>query len=120
MSPPVVPLRTKADRLLAIALHGIWRGASWIFAAWSLFPGAGLGAHAAHVLGRLADRPGPVEWRPRLTDSIRIRLPVRGLEPFRIVMPPRVVTSAFLVTAWIILLFLFSPAEQFALEYLRF
>lgn len=103
-----------------MALHGAWHGASWAFAVWSLFQGVGLGAHATQTLSRLAGRPRLGEVRPRLTDSIRIHLPVRGLGPFRLVIPPRIVTSAFLVTAWIILLFLFSPAQGFALEGPRF
>jgi hypothetical protein len=120
MSLRPVPLQTRTDRLLAIVLQGAWHCASWVFAVWSLFQGVGLGAHAPRILSVLARRPRIEEVRPRLTDSIRIHLPVRGLGPFRLVMPPRIVTSAFLVTAWIILLFLFSPAERSALVYFRF
>jgi alginate O-acetyltransferase complex protein AlgI len=92
-------------------------GVEWFFLPfWILMPLVVL----AHVLGVLAERTRLEEVRARLNDSIRIRLPVRGLAPLRFVVPRRTVTSAFLVTAWIILLFLFSPVQRSAFIYFQF
>ncbi|HET9425668.1 MAG TPA: MBOAT family protein [Gemmatimonadaceae bacterium] len=86
-------------------------GVEWFFLPFWLLLFVVAGAHA---LGVIAER------QPGIPEAVEAWMPARRLRLLRLATPRGTVGSAFLVTAWLILLFLFSPMTHSPFIYFQF
>jgi alginate O-acetyltransferase complex protein AlgI len=111
-SPDVATAVAVFGNVLGIQAGGL----QWFFLpSWILLPIVGV----AHLLGVIGAR-ARVATRDEMLDVLRIRRPTRSMVPMRLAMPAGTIAGAFVVTAWLIMLFLFSPLSHSPFIYFRF
>lgn len=111
-SPDMSTALTIFSKVLGLSPGGV----QWFFLPfWILVPIVAL----AHVAGQIGAR-ARTSTRDALIDAVRVRRPSLTMPVLRLAVPRGTVTDAFILTAWVIVLFLFSPISHSPFIYFQF